>query len=96
MSVRKVGAKSTCSCTQLGHLTNLLKNKVNSQQNPILYEVWNPNMAEDVEKQMVRRLYRDSKVPRTCMGTKVAVVSGLAPGTRDDGCHRSFGEEPDQ
>ena len=27
----EVGAEPTCSCTQMGHLADLLKNKVNSQ-----------------------------------------------------------------
>ena len=38
-------------------------------------------IAEDVEKQTVRRLCRDNKFPGTCAGTKAAVVPRLAPGT---------------
>ena len=88
-----MGAEPTCSCTQLGHLANLLKNRVNSQQNPSLYEVWKPKIAEDIEKQMVRRLSRDGKIPGTCTGTMTAVVPGMAPGAGDGGCHRNFGGE---
>ena len=48
-------------------------------------------IVEDVEKQMIRRLYWDSKVPRTSVGTKAAVVSGLLPGAGVGSYHRSFG-----
>ena len=37
-----VGAEPTCSSTQLGHLDDLLKNRLNSQQNLRKYEVWKP------------------------------------------------------
>ena len=47
----------------------------------ILYEVWKPKIAEDVEKQTVRRLCRDSKFSGTCAGTKAVAVPSLAPGT---------------
>ena len=68
-----MGAEPTCSCTQLGHLANLLKNRVNSQQNPSLYEVWRPKIAEDIEKQLVRRLCWEGKVPGICAGTRAAM-----------------------
>ena len=42
-----------------------LKNRVNSQLNPSLHEVWKPKIAEDIENQTVRRLCRDSIVPGT-------------------------------
>ena len=48
MAVRLVGAEHTCSCTQLGHLVDLLKNRVNSQWYPSLYEVWKLKTEEDV------------------------------------------------
>ena len=44
-----VGAEPTCACTQLGHLADLLKNRLNSQQNPSLYEVWKPKIADSKE-----------------------------------------------
>ena len=65
---------------KMGHLADLLKNRVNSQWNPSLYEVWKPMIAEDIEKWMVRRLCKGSKVPGTCMGMKAAVTPGLVPG----------------
>ena len=46
---------------------------MNSQWNPSLYEVWRQKIAEDVEKQVVRRVCWDSKVPGICARTKVAV-----------------------
>ena len=78
MAARYVGAEPTSSCTQMGHLVDLLKNRVNSQQNPSLYEVWKPKTAEDVEKQMVRRLFKDGKLPGTCMGTLEVPVLALS------------------
>lgn len=50
--------ESTCWCTQLGHLANLLKSKVNSQQNLSPHEVWKPKHAEDALKHVVSRFYR--------------------------------------
>ena len=38
-------------CAKLEHLADLLRNRVNSQQNPSLYEVWRPKIVEDIEKQ---------------------------------------------
>ena len=43
-----MGPEPTCLCTQLEYLADLLKNRVNNQQNPSLYEVWKPKIAEDV------------------------------------------------
>ena len=37
-------------CAQLEHITDLLSNRMNSQWNPSLYEVWRPKIAEDIEK----------------------------------------------
>ena len=53
-----MGAETSSPCAQLEHLADLLRNRVNSQWNPSLYEVWRPKIAEDVEKQTVRRLCR--------------------------------------
>ena len=52
---------------------------MNSQQNPSLYEVLRPKIAEDIEKQMVRRFHWDTKVPGIYVGTKASVAPGLAP-----------------
>ena len=38
-------------CAKLEHLADLLRNRVNSPQNPRLYEVWRPKIVEDIEKQ---------------------------------------------
>ena len=75
-----MGAESSSPCTPLEHLADLLRNRVNSQWNPSLYEVWMPKIVEDIEKQTVRRLCWDGKVPRICAGTKAVVPRpGLVP-----------------
>ena len=55
--------KPSSPYAQLEHLADLLRNRVNSQRIPNLYEVWKPKIAEDIEKQTVRRLHWDRKVP---------------------------------
>ena len=49
-----MGEEPSSPCTQLEHLANLLRNRVDSQWNPTLYEVWRPKFVEDIEIQMVR------------------------------------------
>ena len=53
-------------------LAGIVRNRVNSQHNLSLYEVWRPKIAEDIEKQTVRRLLWDGKVPGICVGTRAA------------------------
>ena len=53
-----MGVKPTYLCTQLGSLADLLKNKVNRQQNVSWYEVWNQKCAEDASKWEVTGFYR--------------------------------------
>ena len=43
-------AESTSPCTQVKHLVDLLRNKVNSQQYPSIYEDRRPKSIEDTEK----------------------------------------------
>ena len=64
-------------CAQLEHLPDLLRNRVNIQQNPSLYEVWRPKIVEGIDKQMVKRLHCDAKVPGISTGIQVAVALGL-------------------
>ena len=73
-------------CAQLQHLADLPRNRVNCQHNPSLYEIWKQKIAEDIEKQTVRRLSWDGKVPGICAGTKAAAAPSLAPaaGYRED------------
>ena len=54
---KQVGAESTCSCTQLRHLDDLLKNKLNIQWNLSWYEDWKPRNRESTSQQAVRRLF---------------------------------------
>ena len=50
MVAREVGAEFTSPCTQMKHLANLLRNRVNNQQYPSIYEDWRPKIIEDIEK----------------------------------------------
>ena len=81
MVVRQVGAEPSSPCAQLEHLADLLRKRLNGLQNPILYEVWRPKIVEDIEKQMVRTLCWDSKVPEICTGTQAAVAPCLPQDT---------------
>ena len=76
-----MGVDPSSPCAQLEHVASHLRNRVNSQQNPSLCEVWRPKIAEDIEKQLVRRLHWDGKVPGICTGTTAAVVPSLVPAT---------------
>ena len=67
-----MGVDPSSPCAQLEHVASHLRNRVNSQQNPSLCEVWRPKIAEDIEKQTVRRLLWDGKVPGICVGTRAA------------------------
>ena len=57
------GSGAQFSLCQVEHLADLLNNRVNCQQDPSLYEVWRQKVTEDIEKQMVRRVCWDGKVP---------------------------------
>ena len=45
-----MGAESTSLCTWVKHLADLLRNKVNSQQHPSVYEDRRPKSIEVTEK----------------------------------------------
>ena len=45
-----MGAESTSLCTGVKHLPNILRNKVNSQRHPSVYEDRRPKSIEDTEK----------------------------------------------
>ena len=79
MAVRWVGAEPSSLCAQLGHLADLLRKTVNSQWNPSLYEVWRTKISENIEKQTVRRLHWDGKVPRICAETNAAAAPSPVP-----------------
>ena len=74
-----MGAELSSPCAQLEHLFDLLRNRVNSQLNPSLYEVWRQKIAEDIEKQTVKRLRWDGEVPGICVGTKAAMAPSREP-----------------
>ena len=63
MAVRKVGAESTSLCTWVKHLPNLLRNKVNSQQHPSIYEDRRPKSIEDTEKTEGKEIASGQKGP---------------------------------
>ena len=50
MVERKVVAKPSFPCAQLKQLADFLRNRVNGQRNPSLYEVWRPKIVKDIEK----------------------------------------------
>ena len=83
-----MGVEASSPCAQLEDLADLLRNRVNNQLNPSLYEVWRQKIAEDNEEQTVRRVHWDSKVPGICIGTK---ATGALPGA----CCRIQGGELD-
>ena len=53
-------------------------------------------MVEDIEKEMVKILCWDSKVPGTCARTKAAGAPAPVPAAVVSSGHRIFGGEPDQ
>ena len=68
-----MGVEPSSPCAQLEHLADLLRNRVYSQRNPSLYEVWRPKTVEDTEKQTVR-LPWDGKVAGICARPSAAVA----------------------
>ena len=50
MQARYVGAESTSPCAGVEHLADLLRNRVNSQWYPSVYEDWRPKTVQDIEK----------------------------------------------
>ena len=74
-----MGVKLISPCAQQEHLADLSRNRVNSQWNPSIYEVWKQKISEDIEKQTMRRVLWDGKVPGICTGTKAAAAPGLSP-----------------
>ena len=58
------------------HLADLLRNGLNSQLYPSIYESWRPKIVEALKNQAVRRLLWDDKVPGTSVGTRAAAASG--------------------
>ena len=45
-----MGAEPISSCSQVEHIADLLRNRVNSQHYPNTYEDWRPKVVEDIEK----------------------------------------------
>ena len=45
-----MGSEYTSPCTWVKHLADLLRNKVNSQQHPSVYEARRPKSIQDTEK----------------------------------------------
>ena len=76
-----MGVEASSPCAQLEDLADLLRNRVNNQLNPSLYEVWRQKIAEDIEKPVVRRLHWGGKVPGICARTKTAAATSMAPAT---------------
>ena len=71
-----MGAELTSPCTWVKHLPTPLRNKVNSQKQPSVYEDRRPKSTEDTEKTEGKELLQDKKVPGTNMGTRVTAAPG--------------------
>ena len=72
-----VGAESTSPCTWVKHLANLLRNKVNSQQHPSVYEDRRPKIIEDTEKTEGKGTASGQKGPWDQHGTRATAAPGL-------------------
>ena len=86
-----MGAELTSPCTWVKHLPTPLRNKVNSQKQPSVYEDRRPKSTEDTEKIEVRGLLQDKKVPGTRAGIRAAAAPGLPlPGLPQDSWERAW------
>ena len=70
-----MGAESTSLCTWVKHLPNLLRNKVNNQQYPSVYED-RPKSIEDTEKTDSKGIPSGQKVPGNNARTRVTAAPG--------------------
>ena len=71
-----MGAESTSLCTWVKHLPILLRNKVNSQKQPSLYEDRRPKSTEDTEKTEGKKNASGQKGPWDQRGTRAAAAPG--------------------
>ena len=74
-----MGEELTSPCTWVKHLPILLRNKVNSQKQPSIYEDRRPKSTEDTEKTKGKGLLQNKKVPGTSAGTREAAAPGPCP-----------------
>ena len=81
MTTRQVGAEPSSPFAQLEHLANLLRNSEQPMESQLIRSL-KAKIVEDIEKQMVRRLRWDGKVPGICAGTQATVAPGSALVTR--------------
>ena len=72
-----MGAELTSPCTRVKHLPTPVRNKVNSQKQPSVYEDRRTTSTEDTEKTEGKGLLQDKKVPGTNKGTRAAADPGL-------------------
>ena len=85
-----MGEELTSPCTWVKHLPILLRNKVNSQKQPSIYEDRRPKSTEDTEKTKGKGLLQNKKVPGTSAGTRAAAAPGLPkPGLLQDSWERA-------
>ena len=76
-----MGAESTSPCTWVKHLANILRNKVNSQQYPSVYEDRRPKSIEDTEKTDSKGIASGNKGPWDQRGEQGDCSPRLAPTT---------------
>ena len=65
-----MGAESTSTCTWVKHLSDLLRNKANSQQHTSIYEDRRPKSIEDTEKTEGKGIASGQKGPWDQLGDK--------------------------
>ena len=71
-----MGAELTFPCTWVKHLPTLLRNIVNSQKQPSIYEDRRSKSTEDIEKTEGKGIASGQKFPGTSTGTRAAVAPG--------------------
>ena len=69
-----MGVELTSPCTWVKHLLILLRNKVNSQKQPSVYEDRRPKSTEDTEKTEGKGIASGQNVPGTNVGTRPAAA----------------------
>ena len=81
--------ESISPCTRVKHLANLLRNKVNSQQYPRVYEDKRPKSIENTEQAEGKGIASGQKGPwdqlRDRLGVGAAAAPGRAPAVRTAG-----------
>ena len=84
-----MGVESTSLCIWVKHLPNLLRNKVNSQKHPSVYEYRRPKSTEDTEKTEGKGIASGQKGPWDQHGDMDAAPGLPQPGLPQDSRERA-------